>query len=127
MRWTKKRAVIVGVIWTIALGIWGFIWLDAQTPAAPPEPARITSPQPSTEQEKAATDPTPTVEPTTATVVAAPEPPAVEPPSPSPSGASNAYYANCDAARAAGVAPIYAGQPGYRPTLDRDGDGVACE
>jgi hypothetical protein len=23
--------------------------------------------------------------------------------------------------------PIYAGQPGYRPGLDRDGDGVACE
>jgi hypothetical protein len=38
-----------------------------------------------------------------------------------------AYYPNCAAARAAGVAPIYAGEPGYREPLDRDGDGVACE
>ena len=37
------------------------------------------------------------------------------------------YFQNCDAARAAGKAPIYRGQPGYRPGLDRDNDGVACE
>ena len=37
------------------------------------------------------------------------------------------YYANCDAVRAAGAAPLYRGQPGYRAGLDRDGDGVACE
>jgi excalibur calcium-binding domain-containing protein len=37
------------------------------------------------------------------------------------------YYANCDAARAAGAAPIYRGQPGYRSGLDRDGDGIACD
>lgn len=37
------------------------------------------------------------------------------------------YYANCTAARDAGVAPIYQGQPGYRSELDRDHDGVACE
>ncbi|AGF73024.1 Metallo-beta-lactamase superfamily hydrolase [Corynebacterium halotolerans YIM 70093 = DSM 44683] len=36
-------------------------------------------------------------------------------------------YANCSAVRAAGAAPIYAGQPGYSTKLDRDGDGVACE
>jgi len=40
---------------------------------------------------------------------------------------SGVYYRNCDAARAAGAAPIRAGQPGYRPGLDRDGDGIACE
>ena len=40
---------------------------------------------------------------------------------------SSAYYRNCGAARAAGVAPLYVGQPGYRAELDRDGDGVACE
>lgn len=38
-----------------------------------------------------------------------------------------AFYANCDAARSAGAAPLHAGEPGYRPKLDRDGDGVACE
>ncbi|MHC9294226.1 excalibur calcium-binding domain-containing protein [Mycobacterium sp. LTG2003] len=36
-------------------------------------------------------------------------------------------YPNCAAARAAGAAPVYAGQPGYSSKLDRDGDGVACE
>nr|WP_040800786.1 excalibur calcium-binding domain-containing protein [Nocardia higoensis] len=30
-------------------------------------------------------------------------------------------------ARAAGAAPLYAGSPGYRSGLDRDGDGRACE
>ena len=38
-----------------------------------------------------------------------------------------AYYPNCSAARAAGVAPLYRGQPGYASKLDRDNDGVACE
>jgi len=37
------------------------------------------------------------------------------------------YYANCAEARAAGHAPIFAGQPGYRDALDADGDGIACE
>ena len=40
---------------------------------------------------------------------------------------SSQSYRNCAAARAAGAAPIYAGQPGYRGSLDRDGDGIACE
>lgn len=43
------------------------------------------------------------------------------------SSGGSAYYPNCAAARAAGVAPLYRGQPGYRPGLDRDNDGVACE
>lgn len=37
------------------------------------------------------------------------------------------YFKNCDAARAAGAAPVRAGDPGYAPHLDRDGDGVGCE
>lgn len=37
------------------------------------------------------------------------------------------YYDNCTAARAAGAAPLYQGEPGYRPALDRDKDGIACE
>ena len=36
-------------------------------------------------------------------------------------------YANCDAAAAEGVYNIKVGEPGYEPSLDRDGDGVACE
>jgi hypothetical protein len=52
-----------------------------------------------------------------------PDPPAV----PAPPAASEVYYKNCAAARAAGAAPLYRGQPGYRPALDRDNDGIACE
>ena len=42
-------------------------------------------------------------------------------------GSASAYYANCSEARAAGAAPLYRGEPGYRSGLDRDDDGVACE
>lgn len=49
------------------------------------------------------------------------EPPAVPyMPAPGP-------FSSCDAARAAGAAPLHRGFPGYSPALDRDGDGVACE
>lgn len=37
------------------------------------------------------------------------------------------YYPGCNAVRAAGKAPLLAGQPGYRSEMDGDGDGVACE
>lgn len=45
----------------------------------------------------------------------------------SPSPGAAVYYANCEAVRAAGKAPLLRGQPGYRSGLDRDGDGRACE
>ena len=37
------------------------------------------------------------------------------------------YFPHCTAARAAGAAPVRAGDPGYAPHLDRDRDGVGCE
>lgn len=40
---------------------------------------------------------------------------------------SGGAYRNCAAARAAGADPVYAGDPGYGPHLDRDGDGIGCE
>ncbi|WP_240135611.1 excalibur calcium-binding domain-containing protein [Streptomyces sp. MUM 178J] len=42
-------------------------------------------------------------------------------------GVGSTYYKNCDAARAAGAAPVHRGDPGYGSHLDRDGDGVGCE
>ena len=36
-------------------------------------------------------------------------------------------FPNCAAARAAGAAPVYAGDPGYSTNLDGDLDGIACE
>lgn len=38
-----------------------------------------------------------------------------------------AYFRNCAQARAVGAAPLYRGRPGYRPEMDGDGDGIACE
>lgn len=40
---------------------------------------------------------------------------------------NSVYYKNCQAARNAGAAPLYRGDPGYRSGLDADGDGIACE
>ncbi len=54
-------------------------------------------------------------------------PPTTKAPSRVGSGSGSVYYANCSAARAAGAAPVYRGDPGYGSHLDRDGDGVGCE
>ncbi|MGJ7442905.1 thermonuclease family protein [Aquipuribacter sp. MA13-6] len=53
----------------------------------------------------------------------APEPPA---PGPAP-GADDGPFANCDAVRAAGRAPIRRGGPGFEAKFDLDGDGVGCK
>lgn len=37
------------------------------------------------------------------------------------------FYSGCKEVRAAGRAPLYAGQPGYRIEMDGDRDGIACE
>ncbi|MBO1756450.1 DUF1524 domain-containing protein [Allobranchiibius sp. CTAmp26] len=74
-------------------------------PAATPSPSSTRTPSPSSTH----TSPLPLVPTTTA-----PQP-------------ADVYYANCAAARAAGAAPLYRGQPGYRAGLDRDHDGIACE
>lgn len=59
----------------------------------------------------------------------APEP-VVQAPAPAPfveAPAAEPYYQNCSAVRAAGAAPIFAGQPGFQSKFDGDGDGVGCE
>jgi endonuclease YncB( thermonuclease family) len=40
---------------------------------------------------------------------------------------SGVMFRNCKEAWAAGAAPLYRDQPGYRPEMDSDGDGIACE
>ncbi|WP_370932618.1 excalibur calcium-binding domain-containing protein [Amycolatopsis sp. cg13] len=85
--------------------------ITAPTPVPPPAPPKETPappPAPRTSEQ------------------AAPPPPPVED-APEPEQPSAAYYKNCAAAKAAGVAPLHRGDPGYRPALDRDGDGIACE
>jgi Excalibur calcium-binding domain len=53
-----------------------------------------------------------------------PAPTGTATPTPSVPAAS---FPDCAAAEAAGAAPIPRGRPGYRPALDRDGDGIACD
>lgn len=89
-------------------------------------------------------DATPTPAPTTTAAVVVPAevvapvappvvaaPPVAPAPAPAPyvapAPAPAASYANCTAVKAAGAAPLHAGQPGYSRSLDRDGDGIACE
>jgi len=65
--------------------------------------------------------------PAPAPVAPAPVAPAPVPVAPAPAPPASTYYENCTAVRAAGAAPIRAGDPGYSRKLDRDGDGIACE
>ena len=81
-------------------------------PPPPPPPPPTTAPPP---------PPPPPPPPTVAYV---PPPAPVAPPLPEGGSVS---YKNCDAARAAGAAPVMVGEPGYGKHLDRDGDGIGCE
>jgi hypothetical protein len=74
--------------------------------------------------ESGSSDPDPDPEPATQAEPATTEPPEAEETS---DDGGDVYYENCDAARAAGAAPVHAGDPGYGSHLDRDGDGVGCE
>ncbi len=88
--------------------------------------ASTTTARPTTTLPPPTTTPPTTVATTLPPTTPAPTPPPTAAPAPPPTVA-NVYYANCDAVRAAGAAPLYAGEPGYSSSLDRDGDGVACE
>ena len=85
---------------TARVGLWaGTFQMPADYRAAHPRPARRDAP-----------------------------PPRVSAPSPAPRAApSGTYFRNCKEAWAAGAAPLYRGQPGYRPEMDGDSDGIACE
>ena len=128
---------------------------DAGSPAPPPSPTVTASPSPTPTPSPSPTPsptptptPTPTPSPSPTTQAPPPEPstpPETQEPEPTPEadtqggggGAAPApapepkqestYYPNCKAAKAAGAAPLYRGEPGYRPGLDRDKDGIACE
>ena len=94
------------------------VHLPAEEDPAPREEAPAPAPQ-----EQA---PAPAPAPQEPAPAPAPAPDPVEPPAPEPVPDS-VYYKNCDAARAAGAAPVRVGDPGYARHLDRDGDGIGCE
>mgnify|MGYP001011729778 FL=1 len=85
-------------------------------PEATPKPEVTPEPEPASEEPQEASD-APEVE----------EEPAAPAPAPQPVRAPTQVYSSCAQARAAGAAPLYEGDPGYNPRLDRDKDGVACE
>lgn len=113
------------------------IKLTAKAKVAPTPSPSPTTESPSPTPTTTSPTPTPEPEPTSEAPAPAPEPaqPGRQEEAPAPAVVHQeqrapepqTYYANCAAARAAGAAPIYQGQPGYRSGLDRDGDGIACD
>jgi hypothetical protein len=131
-RWAVITFSAVAGVLVLCCGI-GLLTNKSQTPDGSP-----TAPAPSTTQPAAqpstatpSTPSTPDTPVTTTTDPAPPEPAATtaddSTDQPSTSDGGDVYYANCAAVRAAGKAPLLRGQPGYRPALDRDHDGIACE
>ena len=91
-------------------------------------------PTPTETPSSASDEPSPDPEPATEEPEPAPEVPTEEPaeepaapaPAPEPTPA-HVHFSSCKQAREAGAAPLYRGDLGYNPKLDRDNDGVACE
>lgn len=93
-----------------------------ESPSATPEPEATPETEATPEPEPASEEPTEASD--APEVEEEPAPPA---PAPQPVRAPTQMYSSCAQARAAGAAPLYEGDPGYNPRLDRDKDGVACE
>lgn len=89
-----------------------------------PAPTKTTTHSSTTPQ---TTAPVQSTVPTTTTPVASKTTTPLTTTTAAPPPVQDVYYANCAAVKAAGAAPLYRGQPGYRSGLDRDGDGIACE
>ena len=99
------------------------------TPVAPKQTQEAPAPAPAPVKEAPAPAPVEQAPAPAAPGAAQPAPVAPVPVAPAPVQQAPAAgpFPNCTAARQAGAAPLYAGQPGYAPKLDRDRDGVACE
>jgi hypothetical protein len=117
----SAKAIIVSAV--VLGGIGGYAWSSLGAPAArAPAPVKATTVPlpPSPEERPAALDEEwasrsdDEAAPASGAVVSAAQDRSV-------------HYSGCNEVRAAGRAPLYAGQPGYRPEMDGDSDGVACE
>lgn len=86
---------------------------DGLVPVTPSGETQESKPEPTPAPTTPAPSPQPTTTPAPATSVPAPK--------------VDVYYANCTEARAAGAAPLFEGEPGYRLAMDGDKDGIACE
>ncbi|MEV7034656.1 excalibur calcium-binding domain-containing protein [Streptomyces sp. NPDC093272] len=135
-RWARKRYVLpaLGLAFFLGIGA-GASGGDDKKPVADDKPqpaATATVTATATATETAEPEPAPTVTETKTvkvkvTVTADSADSGSVDADDDSGGGGTAYYANCSAARAAGAAPLYRGDPGYDSHLDRDGDGVACE
>ena len=115
------------------------------TPSPSPTPSPAPSPTPSPTPSPIPTTQAPTSQPPLQPFMQESEPTSEPEPEPTPEEETQAgggaaspalapepnqkstYYPNCKTAKAAGAAPLYRGDPGYREELDRDRDGIACE
>lgn len=141
---TASLAIIGASLVVTIIGASNGPTISTPAPVAAPIPTVSASAPPAPLVTSAPPVQTPT--PTTAAPVPAPiAEPIVDEPAPDPAppaepvqpeapveddpvdAGSNVYYDNCKEAHASGAAPLYEGDPGYRPELDRDKDGVACE
>lgn len=126
---SKHLALWIAIPVIGAVALIGSLFTDDDPPAVPPPPAKVgkvatASAAPSPSRSVTVT-PSPTRPAATAATTDAPNRPPAR--TTTTTRAAQVYYRNCDAARAAGAAPLYRGEPGYRSGLDRDGDGVACD
>lgn len=122
---TFQRAVLISTFAVLALCC-GLVLLPDADDADPDSPDEVAT-ETETTASASPSEPDPTTtraEPTEAPTTASPEP---EPEPTTEAEEEEVYYENCDAVRAAGAAPIYEGEPGYRAGLDSDGDGEGCE
>lgn len=101
----------------------GAIRAATQAPTVVSTGSTTAAPSPTT----ASAAPPTTEPPATEQASSAAPPPVTDVPDQPTAEESSVYYKNCGQARAAGAAPIDAGEPGYRPELDPDHDSIACE
>jgi hypothetical protein len=134
-RWARITVPVVAGL--VAVGGYGAATgsgdehVNLHTPSSTTVVASTTERQTTTTVKVTTTTTAPTT--TTTTVPPTTMPASTAPPTtaahvaPTTTQPASVYYANCDAARAAGAAPLHRGDPGYRSGLDRDNDGIACE
>lgn len=108
----KKFVATLAILGAALFALFGLASCMAALEEQEPRPTASFSPTPTDE---------PTYEPTEGGEAG------TDPSEPAPAQEPSAYYANCDAARSAGVAPLARDEPGYRSGLDRNNDGIACE
>ena len=129
--WGILALVGAFLLLTVVLGVSGALdEPEDPYPSSTPTRSHTASPSPSRTLAKPTLSRTPTRAPEPSAPPVTREPVVRATPDPvetSQAPAAEVYYANCGDVRAAGAAPIRRGDPGYSSSLDRDGDGIACE